>query len=230
LRESIRRPGVSTYSVHFIGLPGDARLHPPVVRLPTPELPPLPEDHPSLLVPGGGGTLVKIGGRRPDVPRRQRYVHGDVLAEDGTGKPRFIEYGPPLALAAFGGWLLWPPSRKTGLSIETDAGDAKPIPDMLVKEAAQHLAATKANWDAASDEVWAELRQAARDGRITVWGRPASAHLERPYKPMEFHQIIGVITHSIFFGACTAKMRRAVARSRMIRNDILSIKDTPIFA
>jgi hypothetical protein len=93
----------------------------------------------------------------------------------------FIEYGPPLALAAFGGWLLWPPSRKTGLSIETDAGDAKPIPDMLVKEAAQHLAATKASWD----EVWAELRQAARDGRITVWGRPESAHLERPYKPME---------------------------------------------
>jgi hypothetical protein len=65
------------------------------------------------------------------------------------------------------------------------ASDAKPIPDMLVKEAAEHLAATKASWDVASDEVWAELRQAARDGRITVWGRPESAHLERPYKPME---------------------------------------------
>jgi hypothetical protein len=97
----------------------------------------------------------------------------------------FIEYGPPLALAAFGGWLLWPSSRKTGLSIETDAGDTKPIPDMLVKEAAEHLAATDASWNAASDEVWTELRQAARDGRITVWGRPESAHLERPYKPME---------------------------------------------
>src|SRR5258708_436183 len=72
-------------------LPGHACLHSPVGRLPTPELPPLPENHPSLLVPGGGGTLIKIGGRRPDVPRRQRYVHGDVLAEDGTGKPRALE-------------------------------------------------------------------------------------------------------------------------------------------
>jgi|HubBroStandDraft_6_1064221.scaffolds.fasta_scaffold40733_3 hypothetical protein len=64
-------------------------------------------------------------------------------------------------------------------------GDAKPIPNMLVKEAAEHLAATNASWDAASDEVWTELREAARQGRITVWGRPESAHLERPYKPME---------------------------------------------
>jgi hypothetical protein len=104
-----------------------------------------------------------------------------------------IEYGPPLALAGLGGWLLWPSSRKQRHSIDavegnatsSVAGDAKPIPDMLVSEAAEYLAATKANWDATSNEVWAELRQAARDGRITVWGRPESAHLERPYKPME---------------------------------------------
>jgi hypothetical protein len=63
-------------------------------------------------------------------------------------------------------------------------GDTKPIPDMLLKEAAEHLSATK-SWDVTSNEVWAELRQAARDGRITVWGRPESAHLERPHKPME---------------------------------------------
>jgi hypothetical protein len=77
----------------------------------------------------------------------------------------------------------YPPRFPT--PIASGASDAKPIPDMLVKEAAEHLAATKASWDATSDEVWAELRQAARDGRITVWGRPESAHLEQPYKPME---------------------------------------------
>jgi hypothetical protein len=57
--------------------------------------------------------------------------------------------------------------------------------DMTIREAAIYVAASNPSWDAASDEVWAKLRQAARDGRITVWGRPESAHLERPYKPME---------------------------------------------
>jgi hypothetical protein len=97
----------------------------------------------------------------------------------------FFEYGPPLALAAFGSWLLWPRSRKPGLSIDTDTVNAKLTPDMLVKEAAQHLAATSSSWDAASNGVWTELREAARAGRITVWGRPDSAHLERPYKPRD---------------------------------------------
>jgi hypothetical protein len=57
--------------------------------------------------------------------------------------------------------------------------------DMTIREAAMYVAASNPSWDAASDEVWAKLRQAAREGRITVWGRPESAHLERPYKPME---------------------------------------------
>jgi hypothetical protein len=56
---------------------------------------------------------------------------------------------------------------------------------MTISEAAIYVAASNPSWDAASDEVWAELRLAARDSRITVWGRPESAHPERPYKPME---------------------------------------------
>jgi len=86
-------------------------------------------------------------------------------------------------LAPVGGTMQQQPRLPTPTSAIAD--DGNPIPDMLLREAAEHLAATKASWDAASDEVWAELRQAARDGRITVWGRPESAHLERPYKPME---------------------------------------------
>jgi hypothetical protein len=60
----------------------------------------------------------------------------------------------------------------------------RPGPDMAVRDAATHIAATN-GWDAASDEVWAALRQVARDGKITVWGRPDSAHLQQPYKPNE---------------------------------------------
>jgi hypothetical protein len=61
-----------------------------------------------------------------------------------------------------------------------------PQPNMTIKEAAEWVAESSGGiWNPASDQVWSELRQAARDGRITVWGRPESAHLERPYKPRE---------------------------------------------
>jgi hypothetical protein len=71
-------------------------------------------------------------------------------------------------------------------AVVTTTTSLEPQPDMTVKEAAEHVAQSSSDvGGAASHEVWRELRQAARYGRMAVWGRPESAHLERPFKPME---------------------------------------------
>jgi len=65
------------------------------------------------------------------------------------------------------------------------APQAQSQPDMRIREAFDHLAAGGRWADIISAPIWTEIRQAARDGRLLVWGRPESAHLNRPYKPVE---------------------------------------------
>jgi hypothetical protein len=81
------------------------------------------------------------------------------------------------------------PRETPSIASTSSSVAAKPLPDATVKWAFHHLCAL-ANLDAAKDDttpIWMQLRQAARDSKITVWGRPESGTLSAPQfiKPVE---------------------------------------------
>jgi hypothetical protein len=119
------------------------------------------------------------------------------------------EYVAPIVVSAVIVWIIWHifhwVHKPTSPSLEVYASRApmqadpavspvntvsrKPVPDTTVKWAFDHLCGVT-GLKAAKDDtrsIWRQLRQAAYDGKITVWGRPESAALgaDQFTKPVE---------------------------------------------